>query len=254
MAVLELGPEALLIMLGAVAFGALVKAVTGLGVPPVAIPVFAAFVGIRDAVVAMAVPVLVTNLQLAWRYRAHRSEVPNLGRLVTSALVGSVVGAMVLDRIPERLLAAAIGIIVLGYLALMVRRPSAALRPTVARALAVPVAGTAGALQGATGLSAQVIVTYLAALRMSRGGFVFAVAILLQVSGLGQFLGVLGLGLLTPLVLQLGLATTIVVVTVLALVTPLAERLPQRVFELGVRAVLFASSLRLLYDAFLAGA
>lgn len=254
MAMLELGSDALLIMLGAVVFGALVKAVTGLGVPPVAIPVFAAFIGIRDAVVAMAVPVLVTNLQLAWRYRAHRTEVPNLGRLVVSALLGSVVGAVILDSIPERLLAGTVGVIVLGYLVLMVRRPSAALAAPVARGLAIPVAGTAGALQGATGLSAQVIVTYLAALRMSRGGFVFAVAILLQVSGLGQFLGVLSLGLLTPLVLQLGVATTAIVVTVLALVTPLAERLPQGAFELGVRLVLFASSLRLLYDAFLAGA
>lgn len=250
----ELGPEALAVMLGAVVFGALVKAVTGLGVPPVAIPVFAAFIGIRSAVVAMAVPVLVTNLQLAWRYRDHRLEVPNLRRLVGSALVGSVVGAVILDSIPERLLAATVGIIVLGYLGLMVRRPTAALAPRVARLLAVPVAGTAGALQGATGLSAQVIVTYLAALRLSRGGFVFAVAILLQVSGLGQLVGVVGLGLLTPAILGLSLATTAIVVTVLAVVTPLAERLPQRVFEAGVRLVLLASSLRLLYDAFLAGA
>ena len=251
---LELGPDALLIMFGAVVFGGLVKAVTGLGVPPIAIPVFAAFIGIRSAVVAMAVPVLVTNLQLAWRYREHRTEVPNLGRLVASALIGSVLGAWVLDSIPERLLAGTVGVIVLGYLVLMVRRPSAALPAPLARALAIPVAGTAGALQGATGLSAQVIVTYLSALRMSRGGFVFAVAILLQVSCLGQFVGVVGLGLLTPMILQIGVATTLIVVTVLALVTPLAERLPQRVFELGVQLVLLASSLRLLYDAFLAGA
>lgn len=251
---LELGTDALLVMLAAVMFGALVKAVTGLGVPPVAIPVFAAFIGVRDAVVAMAVPVLITNLQLAWRYREHRTEVPNLTRLVAAALIGSVLGAWVLDSIPEQLLAGVIGVIVLGYLVLMVRRPSAALAPAPARVLAIPVAGAAGALQGATGLSAQVIVTYLAALRMSRGGFVFAVAVLLQVSGLGQLLGVVGLGLMSPLVLQLGIATTLIVVTVLALVTPLAERLPQRVFEVGVQLVLLGSSLRLLYDAFLAGA
>lgn len=251
---LELGTDALLVMMGAVVFGALVKAVTGLGVPPIAIPVFAVFIGVRDAVVAMAVPVLITNFQLAWRYREHRHEVPNLGRLVGFALVGSVVGAWVLDSISERLLAAAIGTIVLGYLVMMVRKPAAAFTPRTARALAAPVAWTTGALQGATGLSAQVIVTYLAALRLSRGGFVFAVAILLQVSGLGQLIGVIGFGLLAPLTLQLGIATTVIVVTVIALVTPLAERLPHRVFEWGVRLVLLGSSLRLLYDAFLAGA
>jgi hypothetical protein len=84
--------------------------------------------------------------------------------------------------------------------------------------------------------------------------FVFAVAILLQVSGLGQLIGVIGFGLLAPLTLQLGIATTVIVVTVIALVTPLAERLPHRVFEWGVRLVLLGSSLRLLYDAFLGGA
>lgn len=251
---LELGPDALLVMLAAVVFGALVKAVTGLGVPPIAIPAFAAFIGIRNAVVAMAIPVLVTNLQLAWRYRRFRVEVPNLPVMVVAALIGSVAGAWVLDLLPERVLAGAVGVIVLGYLVLMARRPSAALPVPVARRLALPVAAVTGALQGATGLSAQVIVTYLHAMRLSRGAFVFAVALMLQVSGTGQFVGVLGLGLLTPTILQLSIATTVLVVAILAVVTPLAERLPTRVFEVGVRLVLLGSSLRLLYDAFVVGA
>jgi uncharacterized protein len=248
-----LGPEALLIMLGAVAFGAVVKAVTGLGVPPIAIPVFAAFLGIRGAVITMALPVLITNLQLAWRYRTHRHELVNLRLMIGAGLVGSVVGAYVLDLVAEAVLAGAVGIIVLGYLLLMARRRPRALPMGAARALAGPVALVAGGLQGATGLSAQVVVTYLHALRLSRGGFVFAVALLLQVFGLGQLIGVVSLGLLTPLLLQLSIVTTVVVVAILALVTPVAERLPQRVFEIGVVVVLLGSSMRLLYDAFVGG-
>jgi uncharacterized membrane protein YfcA len=246
-----LGGDTLLIMLAAVVFGALVKAVTGLGVPPIAIPVFATFLGIRGAIVTMAVPVLITNLQLAWRYRRHHEELPNLRRMVIAGLVGSVVGAWILDLVPERILTATVGFIVLMYLGLLARRSTVPLAPGPARVLAGPVAFVAGGLQGATGLSAQVVVTYLHALRLTRGGFVFAVALLLQIFGLGQLAGVLLLGLLTPVLLQLSILTTVIVVVILALVTPIAERLPQRVFEVGVVIVLLGSSLKLLADAFL---
>ena len=248
-----LGADALLIMLAAVVFGAFVKAVTGLGVPPIAIPVFAAFLGIRGAVVTMAVPVLVTNLQLAWRYRRHHAELPNLRLMVVAGILGSVVGAWILDLVPEPVLTAAVGLIVLAYLGLLARRSTGSLAARPARLLSGPVAFLAGGLQGATGLSAQVVVTYLHALRLSRGGFVFAVALLLQVFGLGQLAGVLVLGLLTTVLLQLSILTTVVVVVILALVTPFAERLPQRVFEVSVVIVLLGSSLRLLADAFLPG-
>jgi uncharacterized protein len=248
-----LGTEALLIMLAAIVFGAVVKSVTGLGVPPIAIPVFAAFLGIRGAVITMALPVLVTNLQLAWRYRRHRHEIANLRLMVGAGLLGSVAGAYILDLVPESVLTAAVGLIVLGYLVLLTRRSDRVLPDRPARVLAGPMAFVAGGLQGSTGLSAQLVVTYLHALRLSRGGFVFAVALLLQVFGLGQLVGVVSLGLLTPLLLQLSIVTTVVVVTILALVTPIAERLPQRVFEVGVVLVLLGSSLRLLYDAFIQG-
>ena len=50
----------------ALAFGGLVKGLTGLGLPAFAIPVMAIFIGVERSVVMLLAPSLVLNCHLAW--------------------------------------------------------------------------------------------------------------------------------------------------------------------------------------------
>lgn len=240
--------ELLLVGLAVVA-GALVKSVTGLGLPLLAVPVLAQVVGVREAVVIMALPTLLTNLWMVLRYRAALGRVPNLPALLCSSVVGGVAGAWLLERVHERALALVLAVAVLGYALRLLRDPGLRMGAPLARRLAVPVGLFAGALQGATGISGPVVSVYVHAQRLERAAFVAGVSALFAMSGLAQTVTLAGLGLFTPpLLARAGLATAVVVV-VMAAGTRFAERLSQRLFERLVLLVLVVSGLRLLADA-----
>ena len=61
----------LTIVLVAVIVGSVIKAVTGMGLPLIAIPIAALFVDLDDAVVTIAFPNLLANGVLAFRERSH---------------------------------------------------------------------------------------------------------------------------------------------------------------------------------------
>lgn len=232
----------------AVVLGALVKSLTGLGLPLLVVPVLAQVVGVREAVVIMAPPTLLTNAWMTWRYRAHLPGVPNLPRLLAASVAGGVAGAWALDRVNERALALVLAAAVLAYVARLLRDPDVRLPERVARALALPVGLAAGALQGATGISGPVVSTYVHAQGLPRERFVVAVSALFGVSGLAQTVTLASVGRFTPpLLARAGLACLGVAI-VMGVGMRLADRLSPRFFERLVVVILLLSGLRLLAD------
>lgn len=235
----------------AVTAGALVKSVTGLGLPLLAVPVLAQVVGVREAVVIMAPPTLLSNVWMVLGHRAALGDVPNLARIAGAAVLGGVGGAWLLDRADERALALVLGSVVLAYAVrlLLAREGAARLPARVARVTAVPLGLLAGGLQGATGISGPVVSVYLHAQRLPRAVFVAGVSALFGVSGLAQTATLLTVGAFTPPSLaRAALACALVAIT-MAVGTRLARRLSQRFFECLVIVVLLASGVRLLVDA-----
>lgn len=233
----------------AVVVGALVKSATGLGLPLLAVPVLAHVVGVREAVVIMAPPTLLTNLWMVLRYRAALRQVPHLGRAAVAGLAGGVAGAWLLDRVDERALALVLAIAVFVYVAKLLRDPDVRMPPRLARGLAVPVGLVAGVLQGATGISGPVVSTYVHAQRLPRAAFVAAVSVLFAVSGAAQTATLLAVDRFTaPLAVRAAVASALVAV-VMAVGTRVSDRLPQHVFERLVLAVLVVSGLKLSADA-----
>lgn len=233
----------------AMTVGALVKAVTGMGLPPVAIPVMAQFLGVQDAVVIMAIPTLVTNAMLSVRYRDARSESSHLPVLMATGVVGAVGGAWLLTTLDDRWLAVILAAAVLGYVVVRLRNPHFVLPIRVSRPAAPLVGLGGGALQGATGLSGPVLATYLHALRLSREAFVFSVTLLFQVFALGQIGGLVAFGRFTPRLLGLSVLATVLATLVLAAGAPFADRVSRRAFDRLVMAVLVLSAVKLLIDA-----
>ena len=74
------GPE-LLVVLCAVVVGAVLKSVTGMGLPIIGIPIISLVVGVEDAVVVIALPNLVLNAALMFRERSHLTETRDLPML-----------------------------------------------------------------------------------------------------------------------------------------------------------------------------
>ena len=162
----ELTSDAWLIIALALAAGGLTKGITGLGLPAVAVPIMASFLGVKDAVMIMLFPTLVTNAWLAWKERDTYFEIPELPYMLLAGIPGVGLGAIILYVSSGRFLATVLSIWVLVYLALRFFHPELRLSKQSRRKFAPPVGFACGALQGATGICAPVLVPYVDALRV----------------------------------------------------------------------------------------
>ena len=60
-----------LVMVLALAAGAVVKGASGMGLPLIALPVITAFFGLQHAIGLMVIPLIVTNAWQVWRFRGE---------------------------------------------------------------------------------------------------------------------------------------------------------------------------------------
>ncbi len=235
----------LAVVIVAIAAGALVKSVSGMGLPVIAVPLISLVAPLEEAVVVAVLPGLAINGAVGWRERAHRGDTRDLPVLAATGVVGAVVGTLLLVRLPEEPLLVVLVIVVLSYIVLALTRPELRLGPATSRRWAPAVGLGAGVLQGATGISGPITGTWIHAYRLPRDAHVFAVTVLFLMAGLGQ----LGPLLASDAFAGLWFAAVVGVPAALAAV-PLGarvrSRLSGRAFDLVVLATLMVSAVTIL--------
>lgn len=233
----------------AVLLGAFVKGVTGSGLPVVAIPVMATFIGVQEAVVIMVVPGILSNVLLIRDNLGHLAETRHLSTMVVSGVVGVAVGTYVLttvdDEVMSLILAGVIGI----YLLLNVLHPSFSIQGAVARLTAAPVGFLGGVLQGGTGVSSPLLSPYLHAYRMPRSAYVVSLTTLFLVFAIIQMGALTVAGLYTLERLALGFAVLVPMALGLVAGMRYGRTMSARAFNIWVLAVLAATAVKLLVDA-----
>lgn len=237
--------ESFLVVFLALGLGGVVKGAIGLGLPIVSIPVLAAFLGVPHALAVVMVPLVVTNAWQIWQYRAERPDAPFLAPLVIAGLVGIVIGTWALTALPVEVLSLTLATIVTLYIATVLAKPAVTLSPKAGLRIA-PYAGlVGGALQGATGISAPVTVTFIHAMRLTRGPFIFAVSVMFLAFSLAQAAALAVAGVLTPGRLAEGVLALLPIALGMPLGNALARRLSRRAFERLIVAILAVMALRL---------
>lgn len=232
----------------AVLVGALVKGVTGLGLPPIALAILAPLLGAEHTVVVLALPTVVSNGSLVWAHRRSLRESDHLLVLVVTGIVGALAGARLLVWLDESAVSLALGVVVLAYALLYLLRPEVALPPRATRVLSGPVGLAGGLLQGATGLSSPVLATYLHARRLPRAVYLASISLLFQVFAAAQLAGVVVFGLLGPERLGHAVVGALVAAVGVPLGMRAGRRLPQRAFERVTLAVLVLSTAALVLE------
>lgn len=241
----------LLVVAGASAVGALVKGVTGMGYPVVAIPLIALVVGLEDAVVIVALPNLAANTYLCWEARSGRHGTRDLGRLVGFGTVGALVGTVALTSLPEAPLKLVLAAMIAYFVVQFLRHPELHLDRLTARRWS-PVAGSlAGVMQGAVGVSGPVVATWLHGYRLARSSYVFSITLIFGVTGAAQIavLGAQGQFERDRLVAAAVAAVPVAVATALGL--RLRRRLGGPGFDRAVLAVLVGSAVSLVAEVVL---
>lgn len=238
----------LTIILVAIGLGSFVKGVTGSGLPQVAIPVMAVFLGVERAVVLMALPGVVANGWLLWRYRSHLRTTRDLPVLLATGIVGAILGTVGLRALDAAVLSLVLAGSVGLYLALVLSRVEIDLPPGVTRVTSPAVGFVAGALQGATGMSAPLLTTYFHALRLHKYVYIVSLVTLFQVFALTQMITLFRIGLYTDTRFLESVIALVPVMLVVPLGARLTDRLSGRGFDTWVLVLLAGSAAKLLYD------
>ncbi|HVV92116.1 MAG TPA: sulfite exporter TauE/SafE family protein [Hyphomicrobiales bacterium] len=222
----------------ALSAGSIVKGATGMGLPMVALPILASFLGVPHAIAVMSLPILLSN---AWQVWQHRHGIRGLGFLpwlLAMSVVGIAVGTYLLTALPAKTLSLVLAVMVLSYIGLRLARPDFALPLAVARAMAPAVGFGAGTLQGATGVSAPITITFVNALRMPRAEQVAALSCIFLLPTLFQFPALWFAGVLTPGRLVESALALIPVVVLMPVGARLGRRLSREWFDRIILGIL----------------
>ncbi|MDJ1008375.1 MAG: sulfite exporter TauE/SafE family protein [Paracoccaceae bacterium] len=246
---MSLGVDALAPILVALFLGGILKGATGAGVPVVAVPVMVLFVDLPVAISVMAVVNLATNFAQAWQYRARHEDARLSGPFAAGCGLGTLAGTIVLATAPPSALLLALALVVLVYIAFRLLSPEWVLSRAAGRRLAGPAGTLGGLLQGATGISAPVTVTFLNALGLPRAEFIAVISAAFLAMAVPQIAALWWYGFLSLDRLALGLAVTLVVFAGMPMGAYVAERVGKTVFDRVILALLAVIALRLIYGA-----
>ena len=235
------------VVLAAVAVGATVKSVTGMGLPIIAIPVIALVTSTETAVVLIAVPNVVQNVALVTRNTRHRHETVALGRLVATGIVGAMVGSLLLGVVAEEVALSVLLVVLVFYVITSLRRPDLHVSRDAAHRWAPAIGALGGLFQGGIGISGPIVGTWHHALGITRGAFVLSVSTIFLITGATQVGVLASTGKLEGHV-GVVLAVTVLVLATVPLGQWLRDRLSGRGFDRAVIGMLAASTVGVSID------
>lgn len=234
-------------MFVAIAIGAFVKGVTGVGLPIISVPLMASVLGVEHAIAVMIIPSFVANLSMVWVLRREASANWELIAFITLGVIGTTLGAWLLSAVDREVMFVVLAVWLGVYLISRAVRPQFAISDAGGRTLALPFGFTAGIFQSATGLSFPVFGPYWQARNLGRSRFAFNCAALLMVFSSVQFVSFSRFDLLSPTRIAEGALALVPMAIALPLGFRVGHRIDKRKFDWLVTAMLLVTAAILVY-------
>ena len=239
----------LLVILVAVVIGSIAKAVTGMGLPLIAIPIASLFIDVDTAIVVIAFPNVLANAVLASKERHSYPQTRDLPTLAIVGVIGAIGGTLLLVNIPETPLVVAVIVAIVGYIVLFFAHPDLRTSPARSKRLAPLVGLVAGVFQGAVGISGPIVGSWIHSYRLTRSAHILSVTTLFFITGLAQLVVLISTGELSGRVA----ATLLACIPVFASI-PIGTRLRNKVsgrgFDLAIVGMLGVSAAALCLQTF----
>jgi len=239
----------LLVVAVCLAAGGILKGATGAGAPILAVPALAAMFDVKFAVVVMVFPNLLTNLWQAWRFRDARPRGAFVWTFAGAGAAGVTLGTLILALLEQETLSLIVACAVLGYVAFRLARPDWRIPLDLGKRLGLPAGFSAGMLQGASGISAPISISFLNALGLERQTFIATISIFFAVMSAGQIPALSTLGIITPHNLLLSLSALAPILAFMPVGSKIAERCPPKIFDRIILVLLALVAAKLLFDA-----
>ena len=228
--------------------GGVLKGATGAGAPMIGVPVLAMLFNVPTAVALFAIPNLLTNVTQGWQFRAHLGRMGLATSFALWGALGALVGSVLLAVAPATLLMAGVGAVVLSYIVFRLMRPDWQLGPNAESRLTAPVGLIGGVLQGASGMSGPVSITYLNALRLERPRFMATISIFFCTMALMQIPALALLGILTPKLALWGVLAVGPLLLGMPVGNWLASQISKAMFDKLILVLLTVIAAKLLFD------
>jgi len=231
----------------AVIAGALVKSVTGMGLPLIALPIISLFVTPETGIAVLAIPAIVQNVGIVSTNWHARHDTRGLVSFCIAGGVGVVIGTLSLGAVPEQVTLIALNATVIAWLYQRLRNPDHRV-PERHETKMSPLAGIiAGVFQGGSGVSGPVVAAWHQALRLPRDAFVFSIATAFGLIGVAQTATLAAKGHLEGRLLVSLLISAVVLASV-PLGPPLRRRLSGTAFDRAVLTLVITSCISLSID------
>ena len=245
--------EAFVIIFVALSVGAFSKGLTGIGLPTIAVPVLAGFVGVEHAVVVTTIPVAFSNIQIIWTWRARWKEIPNPWPALLAAATGVSGGVWILANFDDHTLAMIVVCWIAFYLTtvlfnIKLRTDGKAIK------FMSPVLGlAAGVFQGATGMSGPFIATWAHGWGFLKETYVFATSLMFLSISVTHVFGVAVAGLYDQERLIQGLLAIIPVLICIPFGMRMTQRVSPKLFNRVIICVIAAMEAKLIWGLVSAG-
>jgi uncharacterized protein len=242
-------PTLLAIACAAFFFAAFSKGITGMGFATTCLPIIALTMGLEVALPLVLVPSVASNIIVQVEVGHFRESVRRFWPMVVAAMIGVVIGLVLLTWMEARAAGAALGVVLFVYGLFALKTPNLTLPPHLEKPLG-PVTGlTTGVINGLTGSQLMPVLPYLMALHLDRERFVQAINCSFTASSIVMAIGLSKIGLMN---VETALISAIGIVPVwvgLKLGGNIRRRLSPELFRKLVIYMLMASGVLLLARA-----
>lgn len=229
--------------------GSLVKGVTGLGLPMVAMPILAAFVPVPQAMGLLSMPSLATSLWLMVSGGHFTRMLRRTWGLHAGIVLGVAATSHMLLTIDRHALYLILGVFVALFAVVMQVRVVFPVRPG-AEWWGGPLAGfVSGAIGGVSMLFGPIYTMYLSGLGLTKDEFVAAVSIANLASTGAVAVSLVGYQLFGAADFALSLAATVLVFAGLAIGQRLRSHINETSFRRVLSLTLFAIGVSLVWKA-----
>ncbi|HCR96401.1 MAG: sulfite exporter TauE/SafE family protein [Halomonas sp.] len=179
----------LLLLIGTFLIAGVVKGVTGMGLPTVAMGLLVIAMPPASAAALLVLPSLVTNVWQLFSGPSITQLMQRLWPMMLCICLGTIAGAALLVRVDPLWSGFGLGVALIVYAGYTLLVPAFSVSTFLERWLSPVIGLITGVVTGATGVFVMPAVPYLASLNMSREEFVQALGLSFTISTLALALG-----------------------------------------------------------------
>ena len=240
-------PQTIFITFISLGVGGMLKGATGVGAPLIAIPALALIFDVPTAIAIFSIPNLLTNALQAWRFWPHQRSRQLVWGFAISGVLGISIGTYFLAILSPDFLQKSLAVVVLAFVTFKILNSNWFLRRNIANKVA-PIAGfCAGILQGVSGLSAPISISFLNSMKLKRQEFIATINIFFTVTALPQIILLIYFDIFTVTLSFWSTLALIPVLTFMPVGQYLAKRWSNKTFERIIILLLLFISIKLLF-------